>query len=344
MKDMVAAIDALILTGERRPEGVDALLKTLKPDTTMNASDADLARMVETVSLIRQRLGDYAKEAERKYPGFLNADGKMAGTIKFMDDEIMPDFTLADLKSERGRVIIHDAATPLNTFIATYLEPGVMMQNMLESDDETAKGHLDEPPFKRMVEGYHAELMRYFGLFTHLQNITREMPRKPKDFNWSVKTFLKDVPAGDAKVTYDMHDSELPVSTSFQLPPMLRQPLSNAIKAVRDSPVKEVNVSTGNARVGDLGEKQKRFFHGLGLSDGDEVAYYRVHDTGCGIPEEDLPHIFNEDFSRFAETGEGTGYGLAFVARMLPKFDGVSHVESKVGVGTTFTQYFKKAQ
>lgn len=66
----------------------------------------------------------------------------------------------------------------------------------------------------------------------------------------------------------------------------------------------------------------------------------RVQDTGIGIPEEELPHIFERfyrvDKARSREKG-GTGLGLAIVQDWLKTLGGKIEVESTLGRGTTFT-------
>jgi len=63
-------------------------------------------------------------------------------------------------------------------------------------------------------------------------------------------------------------------------------------------------------------------------------------DTGCGIPEEMLPRIFERfyrvDKARSREQG-GTGLGLSIVKHMLECMGGKISVTSQLGVGTVFT-------
>jgi signal transduction histidine kinase len=65
-----------------------------------------------------------------------------------------------------------------------------------------------------------------------------------------------------------------------------------------------------------------------------------VRDTGIGIPASVLPHVF-ERFYRARESEgrsiEGTGIGLALVRELAGALGGDVVVESKPGVGTTFT-------
>jgi signal transduction histidine kinase len=64
-----------------------------------------------------------------------------------------------------------------------------------------------------------------------------------------------------------------------------------------------------------------------------------VEDTGYGIPEEELPHIFNR-YSRVAKhenKAVGTGLGLTIVKSLIEAHEGQINVSSEEGVGSTFS-------
>jgi two-component system, NtrC family, sensor kinase len=61
-----------------------------------------------------------------------------------------------------------------------------------------------------------------------------------------------------------------------------------------------------------------------------------VSDTGTGIKEEDMPHIF-EPFYTTKKDGKGTGLGLSVVYGIIERHSGSISVESKKDKGTTFT-------
>jgi signal transduction histidine kinase len=63
-----------------------------------------------------------------------------------------------------------------------------------------------------------------------------------------------------------------------------------------------------------------------------------IQDTGLGIPEEALPHLF-EKFFRVRETEgiSGTGLGLSISKQIVQGHGGRVEVKSKLGVGTSFT-------
>jgi two-component system, OmpR family, phosphate regulon sensor histidine kinase PhoR len=72
-----------------------------------------------------------------------------------------------------------------------------------------------------------------------------------------------------------------------------------------------------------------------------EGGFIEVHvrDTGIGIPEEELPRLFERfyrvDKARSREMG-GTGLGLSIVKHLVAAQEGTTRVESRVGEGSTF--------
>jgi signal transduction histidine kinase len=73
---------------------------------------------------------------------------------------------------------------------------------------------------------------------------------------------------------------------------------------------------------------------------GREYARVTVSDHGIGIPQEDIDHLFTRFFrAKNADAGQypGTGLGLSIVQQVISRHNGVVHVASAVGIGTTFT-------
>lgn len=74
----------------------------------------------------------------------------------------------------------------------------------------------------------------------------------------------------------------------------------------------------------------------LSLTADKSRAYITVSDTGCGISEEDLPHIFHRSYTTRADKG-GQGLGLAITHAIISEHGGTVEVSSEKGKGTTFT-------
>jgi DNA-binding NtrC family response regulator/signal transduction histidine kinase len=72
----------------------------------------------------------------------------------------------------------------------------------------------------------------------------------------------------------------------------------------------------------------------------DTAVEFSVSDTGVGIPQSDLPHVFERFFSGRGTRGrthEGSGIGLALVQELVRLHGGAVRVASVPGQGSTFT-------
>ena len=87
---------------------------------------------------------------------------------------------------------------------------------------------------------------------------------------------------------------------------------------------------------------EKIITYGLVKKDG--YALVSVRDNGCGIKEEEIPHIFDR-FYRVDKSRNknipGTGLGLSIAKWIVDVHNGTVNVESVVGQGTEFITKFK---
>ena len=67
---------------------------------------------------------------------------------------------------------------------------------------------------------------------------------------------------------------------------------------------------------------------------GEGEIYVEVADSGRGIPEEDLPRIFDPGFTTKG-AGVGSGLGLAITQRILSEHGGRVEAQSRPGEGAT---------
>lgn len=83
----------------------------------------------------------------------------------------------------------------------------------------------------------------------------------------------------------------------------------------------------------------------ISLHQQEDLGILQVQDTGMGIPEESVDHIFERfyrvDKARSRQHG-GSGLGLAIVRSMVERNGGEISLESTVGKGTTFTVTFPR--
>lgn len=75
------------------------------------------------------------------------------------------------------------------------------------------------------------------------------------------------------------------------------------------------------------------------LTGNNEITQIQVEDTGEGIPEEDIPHLFQKFYrvdSSMTRTIGGTGLGLYICKKIIELYNGQIWVESRIGKGSTF--------
>ena len=104
--------------------------------------------------------------------------------------------------------------------------------------------------------------------------------------------------------------------------------LSNALKFTDDHGV--INVSTHVMPIDPT----------LAASSNTDLIRLTVYNTGAGIPEHQLPHIFNRFYQADPMTERsvgGSGIGLALVKELVEMMHGTVSVESNPSLGTTFT-------
>jgi OmpR-family two-component system manganese-sensing sensor histidine kinase len=74
----------------------------------------------------------------------------------------------------------------------------------------------------------------------------------------------------------------------------------------------------------------------LELTNGGQ-AKIKIQDNGIGIPEAELPHIFERFYRHQPQSKDGSGLGLAIVKAIVEHHQGQIKVASTVGEGTIFT-------
>ena len=72
----------------------------------------------------------------------------------------------------------------------------------------------------------------------------------------------------------------------------------------------------------------------------DDMVVFEINDTGFGMDEKDLPHIFEKFYRSENEDvveQDGSGLGLAITAEIIKTHDGFIEVQSELDKGSQFT-------
>lgn len=179
-----------------------------------------------------------------------------------------------------------------------------------------------DPTRERLVEIVLSESARLNQLISDFLEYARPAPLVPTEVNASrvlddVLVLLEHRRLPDHLKVVREYDERLLVRAD---PQQLRQAIWNlCLNAVQSMP------EGGELRVAG------RLLDGRG---GPTRVQIGIADTGYGIAETDLPHIFEPFYST---KPEGSGLGLAMVYRVVQEHGGEIDVRSTVRGGTTFT-------
>lgn len=216
----------------------------------------------------------------------------------------------------------HELITPLTT-IKSYSE--MLMDGEIE-DSETQK------EFYNIINGETARLARLIKDLLNFSKIEMGSLTLNKDLvksDWLIEDCIAAV-EGSARKKNISIEKYLPdnfpslFGDKDQLKGSIINILSNAVKYTPE-----------NGRIE------------FELSEQDSMVIFDVRDSGYGMSEEDLAHIFEKFYRssnpQIAEQ-QGTGLGLAIASEIIDLHDGEIEVRSEIGKGTHFTLKIPKEE
>jgi two-component system phosphate regulon sensor histidine kinase PhoR len=161
-------------------------------------------------------------------------------------------------------------------------------------------------------------LVAEFLDFSQLEQGGHHLKRSSFDMREIIEKQIEGlrVVAERKKIELDLEHPEKPISMAYgdklRIETVVANLLDNAVKYTNEG---------GSVKVR--------------LSESEKTILVEVTDTGIGIKEEELLHVF-DIFYRADRTIEGTGLGLAAARRIISDHGGVFSVRSTYGKGSTF--------
>lgn len=227
----------------------------------------------------------------------------------------VPRDALAELSAVTGG-LAHEIRNPLSTLKVNLQLLAEDWRELARRDDD----HAD--PVRRSLQRIETMLREVDRLAHIVEDFLRfaghhELHRAPTDLNEHVTDALDLLAAQAAsqriEIARDLATSALRADIDADLMKVaLWNLLVNALHAMPHGGT--LRVATGERAAGEL--------------------FIAVSDTGCGIPETQLPRIFDAYYS--TRKG-GTGLGLPTARRIVAEHGGRIDVQTEPGRGSTFT-------
>jgi signal transduction histidine kinase len=188
-------------------------------------------------------------------------------------------------------------------------------------------GQMDRDDLRMFLEAIGRQEDRLTSMCTNLLDLARLKQRRPPQTVVDVKALVSGLVDGfqmrarDRGVTLSL-DVEATAPTQVRgdgdrLGQVVQNLIDNALKFTPDGGAITVRL----------------------LADADERLRVDVEDTGCGVPADAVPRLFEPFFQvpRQSHVGQGSGLGLAIVKAVVDAHGGDVHVRSVEGRGTTFS-------
>jgi two-component system phosphate regulon sensor histidine kinase PhoR len=267
----------------------------------------------QEVEFVDARGSTWVEVTAAKIPPF---DGQTAPCWLFVLHDITRQKRLEGVRKDFVANVSHELRTPLSV-IKGYVETLVDAQDSMPAADRDRF----LKTIQRHTERLNSLLEDLLAL-SRLESAQPGLARERVDLGQLLAASLEDFRARPAA---ESHRFSLAIDPNT--PPVLADPLK--LGQVLDNLVSNALKYTPRGSRIDLAAR-------MASTDTVELA---VRDNGPGIPEEDLPHIFERfyrvDKGRSREKG-GTGLGLSIVKHIVQLHGGKVWAESRVGAGTTF--------
>jgi PAS domain S-box-containing protein len=279
----------------------------------------------------------------------LSAHGRIRGAIGFVAAESGRQYGADDLAlaldlAHRAAIAVDNASLygELNEAVRIRDEFLASVSHDLKNPIAAIKGRAqmlerraqELPPdeagrFLQSLESIDSSATRMSRLISDLVDVARLRIGQPLDLRYEeidLIELIRNVVA-EVKPTTDHHtirvEAEKEPLTGEWDPSRIERVLANLLtNAIKYSP--EGGEITVNARIE--------------ASENGQSAAILVSDRGIGIPEDDVPHIFQRYYraSNVQATFEGTGVGLAAARQIVEQHRGTISVEGREGGGTIF--------
>ncbi|HYQ48724.1 MAG TPA: ATP-binding protein, partial [Thermodesulfovibrionales bacterium] len=238
----------------------------------------------------------------------IDAINAMSEELGHREEQLIQSKKLASLGILTAGVA-HELTNPLNNI-------SMIAQTYAEVYDR-----LDRDQRMDFMNKIDSETERIREIVKNLLDFSKpqKADQRPADINSTVRDSIRLM-----QNTLDISNIDLNVSLSSLMPPVFID--SHQIQQVL------INLITNAVQAMTPGSS---LFIGTRCGKTPGVVEVTIKDSGKGIPPEYVSHIFDPFFSTKGEGG--TGLGLSVSYGIVRNHGGDIRVESKVGVGTTFT-------
>lgn len=231
--------------------------------------------------------------------------------------------------------VSHDLRTPMTT-ISGFVDG--MLDGTIPEDQ---RAH-----YLQIISGEVRRLSRLVNTLLEVSRLESGRNMNMQDFNLTEKTrqviisLVGKIESKKIDIDFDGDAEDLYVSADADaIHQVLYNLLDNAVKFTDPGGTIGIRITETGGRAREKGKEPAPHEKDLQPGSRSRKAMVRIRNTGKGIPQEEIEHIFERFYKSDRSRGldkTGTGLGLYIVKTILEKHGESIHVESAVGVYTEF--------
>ncbi len=281
---------------------------TARKDTekSIRQKQAELEAITQEVQLLNMQL---EAKVEERTAILKDALEKLEQSQVELNEALKKEKQLNELKSRFVSMASHEFRTPLSTILSSAT---LVSKYPLTEDEKKREKHLLR--IKDAVNHMNELLEDFLSLGKLEENKVGFSPVAftPKEFIDEIIDEMRVQAKQGQSIVFDYTGADHFNTDKRVLKVILLNLLSNAIKFSAES--QPIHMQVANK---------------------ENALYISIQDRGIGIPEEDIPYLFDTFFrSKNVSNIQGTGLGLPIIKRYLQLLHGHIQLNSKVGEGT----------
>lgn len=281
---------------------------TARKDTeaSIRQKQMELEAITQEVQLLNTQL---EAKVEERTAILKDALEKLEQSQVELNEALKKEKQLNELKSRFVSMASHEFRTPLSTILSSAT---LVSKYPLTEDEKKREKHLLR--IKDAVNHMNELLEDFLSLGKLEENKIGFTPVEfaPKDFVEEIVDEMRVQAKNGQSIIFDYGGEDNFNTDKRVLKVTLLNLLSNAIKFSGE-------------------EQQIR----MQVKNNGDALHISIKDRGIGIPEEDIPYLFDTFFrSKNASNIQGTGLGLPIIKRYLQLLHGNIQIKSAVGEGT----------
>lgn len=328
-KELSPLTEVIVITGSISLDSVlmaielDAFDYILKPINNIYDIKAKVRKALQKQQIVieNQRLVKHLSEYSQQLERALEER-------KRMESELIQSEKLAGIGTLAAG-IAHEISSPLFGILG--LAEAIGDEDQVSLCHEYAREIVE---YSKQIREIVQDLSAYSRTSRHEERVPVDIRRTCED---AIRLVFRSRKMDGLEVVVSVEDDVTMRARPNELQQLLVNLIKNAVDAFESMGPGSSGLADATAEGSGTSQRRRRIE--VKAWQTADTLHLQVGDNGCGIPPQALEKVF-EPFYTTKSVGKGTGLGLHIVWRLVTKYGGSISVDSKAGIGTTFSMRF----